>query len=90
MTFNQFKLFCIVLVAKNEGKLSSEVFSQNEDNVVLSLENLYFDSRPKFIDFKISSLDILKFQLGRMLIWAGDTEKGEWEELYEQTYEDIV
>ena len=43
MTFNEFKLFCINLVSKNEGKMLSEVFSQNRDNIVLSLEKMYFN-----------------------------------------------
>lgn len=90
MTFNQFKLYCIVLVAKNEGKMASEVFSQNKDNVVLSMEELSFYSRSNYINLQISSLSILKFQLGCMLIWAGDADGGDWEEFHEQTFEDLV
>ena len=43
MNLNQFKLFCINLVTKNEGKMLSEVYSQNKDDVVLSLEKMYFN-----------------------------------------------
>ena len=90
MNLNQFKLYCINLVAKNEGKMLSEVFSLNRDNVVLSLEKMYFNTQFNCTNLQISSLAVIKLQFGEMFIWGGDTEGGEWVALKEPEYKDIV
>lgn len=90
MNTNQFNLFCINLVTKNEGKMLYEVFSQNKDNVVLSLEKMYFNVQYFYTDLQISTLSVIKFQSGNMCIWGGDTEGGEWVALKEPEYKDIV
>lgn len=90
MTINQFKLYCINLVTKNEGKMLSEIFSQNKDNIVLTLEDIYFNDTYVDIYLQISSLSVLKIHSGDMFIWCGDTEGGEWVALKEPEYKDIV
>ena len=90
MNLNQFKLFCINLVSKNEGNMLSEVFSQNRDNIVLSLEKMYFNIQFFYTDLQISSLPVIRLQSGRICIWGGDTEGGEWITLEEPKYEDFV
>ena len=90
MNLNQFKLYCINLVAKNEGKMLSEVFSLNRDNVVLSLEKMYFNTLSNSVNLQIPSLAVIKLQFGEMFIWGGYTEGGEWITLEEPEYEDFV
>lgn len=90
MTINQFKLYCINLVTKNEGKMLSEIFNQNKDNIVLTLEDIYFNDTYVDIFLQISSLSVLKIHSGDMFIWCGDTELGEWERLEEPEYEDLI
>ena len=89
MTIHQFKLFCINLVTKNEGKMISEVFSKNKDNVVLTMKNMYFNKPHDDTFLKISSLSVLKMHSGDMFIWCGDYN-GSWERLEEPEYEDLI
>ena len=90
MNLNQFKLYCINLVAKNEGKMLSEVFSQSRDNVVLSLERMYFYTQFNRTHLQISSLAVISLQSGRISIWGGNTKCGEWITLEKPKYEDFV
>lgn len=90
MNLNQFKLYCINLVAKNEGKMLSEVFSLNRDNVVLSLEKMYFNTLSNSVNLQISSLSVIKLQSSEIYIWGGDTEGGKWNLLDNPEYEDFV
>lgn len=62
MTINQFKLYCINLVTKNEGKMLSEVYKNSIDDTILSMNDIsFYTNQKRYSYMRIRNLSCLKF-----------------------------
>ena len=91
MTIHQFKLFCINLVTKNEGKMLSDVIKGSIDDTILSINNISFYIDQKRSSYmKMEKFFCLKFVDGYIYVWGENYNRHDWMKITKFEYNDLI